>query len=38
MKHTIVVILYGAGAILAVFGLTGPAIACISAGLFVSSL
>lgn len=38
MKHTIAVILFGAGAVLAVFKLVGPAIACISAGLFVSAL
>ena len=38
MKRLVALILYGVGAVLAVFGMTGPAIACISAGLFVSAL
>jgi hypothetical protein len=36
--NLIALVLFGAGAVLAAFKLVGPAIACISAGLFVQQL
>lgn len=38
MKHVVALVLFGAGAVLAAFKLTGPAVACISAGLFFVTL
>jgi hypothetical protein len=36
--HIIALVLFGAGAVLAAFKLVGPAVACVSAGLFVVEL
>lgn len=38
MKHVIALVLFGVAAVLAFFGVTGPAIGCIGAGLFVEAL